>query len=239
MSSESETENFIKLSSEIHEGIYNYSKVKYLNSRTKVCIICPKHGEFWQAPSNHLQNKGCIHCGIVKSRKNRTSNTKKFIQKAESVHGDKYDYSKVEYKNARTKVKILCKKHGYFHQSPDNHVSKKSGCPICRSSKGEIKIRKILTDRNISFIEQYRFSDCRNKLPLPFDFYLPNFNTCIEYDGEQHFKNKKCFGGIKEFNNRIQNDKIKTEYCKENNIRLIRIKYDDDDLKEIIYSILT
>ena len=107
-----------------------------------------------------------------------------------------YDYCDVKYVNAISKVEIICDKHGTFNQTPNNHLSGK-GCPICRMSHGETQIRNYLSDRNIDFEIQFRFKDCRNKLPLPFDFYLPKHNLCIEYDGEQHFRENKIW---KKFN---------------------------------------
>jgi len=77
----------------------------------------------------------------------------------------------------------------------------------------------------ISSLKEYKFDNCKNKNPLPFDFYLPEHNICIEFDGEQHFKSISYFGGEKGFKNTQKNDLIKTSYCKENNIKLIRINY--------------
>jgi hypothetical protein len=139
-------------------------------------------------------------------------------------HLDMYDYSLVDYKRNKNKVSIICRKHGEFSQRPNDHL-KGSGCPICKSSKGEIKILNFLDDNKIKYITQYKFNDCRNKLPLPFDFYLPELNTCIEYDGILHFKSIDIFGGEEALRNVIINDSIKTQYCLDNNINLIRIAY--------------
>jgi len=111
-----------------------------------------------------------------------------------------------------------------FPQIPANHL-KGVGCPKCQNSKGENSIEKHLKENNIQFENQKTFSDCKHILLLPFDFYLPKHNICIEYDGEQHHKSIKHFGGDKKFQRTKYNDKIKTEYCKQNNIQLIRIPY--------------
>jgi len=124
------TDEFIEKASKVHGGRYDYSKVEYVNSNTKVCIKCPVHGEFWQLPSNHLQGMGCRKCGRESIRESTDVLTCRFIEKAIAVHGDKYDYSKVEYKNAYTDVCIICKKHGEFLQSPHNHL-RGHGCPFC------------------------------------------------------------------------------------------------------------
>lgn len=217
----SSTKSFIIKSKSIHGDKYDYSKVEYKNAHTKVCIICPKHGEFWQAPNSHLNGKGCFRCVDHKQTLNE------FIQKAKSIHGDRYDYSNVEYEHSQKYITIVCPIHGKFKQTPNSHLSNR-GCPKCNCSKGENEIREILKSCEISFIEQYRFNDCRNKRTLPFDFYLPELNLCIEYDGEQHFKPVEKFGGYKSFKTIIIHDKIKTNYCINNDINLIRIRYDDD-----------
>ena len=126
-------EQFILKAREVHGWKYDYSKVDYKDSHTKVCIICPIHGEFWQKPDNHLNGWGCKKCGRKICAKNTRKTTEEFIKRAKDVHGDKYDYSKVEYINSKTKVCIICnekdkngKEHGEFWQTPDNHY--KYGC---------------------------------------------------------------------------------------------------------------
>lgn len=108
---------------------YDYSNVSYINNQTKVCIICPIHGEFWQTPSNHLKNNGCPSCSYSKTKYNQ-KNTNIFINESRAIHGDKYDYSKVEYVNSYTKVCIKCSTHGFFWQKPKKHLEGQ-GCPIC------------------------------------------------------------------------------------------------------------
>lgn len=116
---------FIERARLIHGDKYDYSKVEYINSRSKVCIICPEHGEFWQKPSSHLQGKGCSKCCGTKKL-----TTEEFIERAKKIHGDKYDYSKVVYINNHTKVCIICPIHGEFWQTPKNHL-KSVGCYKC------------------------------------------------------------------------------------------------------------
>jgi hypothetical protein len=99
------------------------------------------------------------------------------------------------------------------------------GCPHCQESHGERCIRQWLEQKNMQYTCQKTFSDCRNQKPLPFDFYLPAYNACIEYDGEQHFRPVDFFGGAENFERRKHNDLIKTKYCEDNNIRLLRIPY--------------
>ena len=126
------TEEFIEKAKKVHGDKYDYSKVEYINSYTKICIICPKHGEFYQKPNNHLNGYGCKLCGQDNRKQKISLTTEEFIEKAKKVHGDKYDYSKVEYINNHTKVVIICPKHGPFYQEPGAHLNG-HGCIKCFS----------------------------------------------------------------------------------------------------------
>ena len=114
-------------------------------------------------------------------------------------------------------------------------------CGCGKISHGEYCIMSILKENNIRFTKQYKFNDCKNKLPLPFDFYLPDYNACIEYDGKQHFEPVSYFGGEDEFIRRKHNDKIKTKYCFQNNILLIRVPYtlSKEEIRSYILDILS
>ena len=164
----------------------------------------------------------------------RKLTTKKFITRAKKIHGNKYNYSKVKYINNREKVCIVCSKHGEFWQSPDKHTSG-SGCPVCSSSKGEWEISKWLLKNKIKVIPQFTLRGCKNVNPLPFDFYLPEYNILIEYDGEEHYKPIEFFGGEKNYKKRKNNDKIKTEFCTEFSYNLLRIPYwEKENINEIL-----
>ena len=128
------TEVFIKKAKKVHGDKYDYSKVNYVDARTKVCIICPKHGEFWQSPSNHLSGFGCEQCHREKSGLTQRLTNEEFIRKAREIHGDKYDYSKSVYKGYHNKVLITCPKHGDFWQLPSTHL-RCGGCPECSHKK--------------------------------------------------------------------------------------------------------
>lgn len=218
------TEKFIEDARKVHGDKYDYSLVDYKTARTPIKIICPKHGEFTQDPNNHLQGVDCPKC----EGRNRSSDD--FIKDAKEIHGDRYDYSLVEYKGAKTPIQIICPKHGVFIQTPNNHL-KGYGCQYCSESQGEKLISDILSKNSLNFDRQKRFLDCRDTqkgkrcLPLPFDFYLSKYNTCIEYDGIQHFKSLDFFGGDEGFSKRKHLDKIKNQYCKKKGIKLIRIPY--------------
>lgn len=123
-------DKFIEKAVKRHGDRYDYSKVEYVNSTTKVCIICPEHGEFWQEPAAHVRGQNCPVCANINRGRTRFSQ-EDFIKRAREIHGNKYDYSKVEYKNANTKVCIICSKHGEFWQTPLAHLYGKEGCPKC------------------------------------------------------------------------------------------------------------
>ena len=226
-------EEFIEKAREIHGDNYDYSLVKYKGNKLKVKIICLKHGIFEQTPNHHMRGIGCSKCTT-----SHKLNSEEFIKKAKKTHGNKYDYSKINYINSQTTVSILCRKHGTFKQTPNSHLAN-HGCPKCNESKGEKKIRTFLEKNNISYVKEKRFDNCKNKYLLPFDFYIFHKNLLIEYDGIQHFKPINYFGGEKAFKQLKENDKIKNKFAKENNINLIRIPYNklnciDKILKDIL-----
>ncbi len=141
------TEEFIKKAREVHGDKYDYSKVEYVNSTTKVCIICPKHGEFWQRPDLHLQKKGCTKCGRARIATSSSKSLEQFLQDAKKIHGTKYDYSKTVYVNWQTKVVIICPIHGEFSQSPSSHLHG-NGCPKCGKERTSLRLT------NESFIKK-------------------------------------------------------------------------------------
>lgn len=126
------TEEFIKRAKNIHGNKYDYSKVNYVRYNSKVCIICPEHGEFWMTPDGHT-NKTNPH-GCPKCNGGTRLGVNTFIEKAKEVHGDKYDYSKVVYKNTHLNVLITCPMHGDFEQTPHNHLKGK-GCKFCANNQ--------------------------------------------------------------------------------------------------------
>ena len=220
-------EEFIKKSNKKHNHKYDYSKVDLLNynMKDKICIICPEHGEFWQTASNHLQGQGCSKCKNNKLSFERRLTNEQFIEKARKVHGDKYDYSKVDYINNHTKVCIICPEHGEFWQTPNKHIDAKRGCHLCHIYALEKEIIDLLNDNKIIFDYQKRF-DWLGRQSL--DFYLPDYNIAIECQGEQHFKPIEYFGGEEIFLVQKERDIRKKRLCKENKIKLLyysNIKY--------------
>ena len=213
-------EIFIQKAILIHGDKYDYSKVNYVNNRTKVCIICPKHGEFWQTPADHLTGYGCQKCGGT----NKLT-TEQFIEKAKEVHGDKYDYSKVEYLNNRTKVCIICPKHGEFWQMPSKHLLGEC-CPKCKTSKLENDVMRMLDRHKIKYIHQANKKHFKWLENQKIDIFIPELSLAIECQGEQHFKNVEIWGGELGLRKRIMLDEIKKEKCLKNNIKLIYVGSD-------------
>ncbi|WPJ50447.1 hypothetical protein RCIP0023_00405 [Klebsiella phage RCIP0023] len=227
-------EQFINESIDKHGNLYDYSKVKYINKETKVCIICPIHGEFWQTPADHIRPYGCKDC----ARENSKIGYDEFVRRSNIKHNNKYDYSKVEYNRCDERVCIICPKHGEFWQFVTGHMHSGNGCINCAreemyQSKPVLKIKQYLLENNYNIVMEKSFSDCRNENTLPFDFYLEEYNLCIEYDGEQHYKSIEFFGGEEKLIKQQQNDSIKNQYCKDNNINLLRIRFDEDPILKI------
>lgn len=222
--------DLIKKSNIIHDNKYDYSLIKnYKNMHEKIYIKCNKHGIFETTFHNHVNKKrGCKECSVDKRRYNENI----FIKKSNIVHDNKYDYSLVKYKTSKEKVDIICNIHGIFKQSPNYHLLGQ-GCPKCKTSKGEKDIINYLKEKNIKYDYQKKFEDLRYKRNLIFDFYLPELNTCIEYDGEQHYNIIEKWGGKRGLSERKMKDKMKDNYCIKNNIKMIRIRYDEDIIKKL------
>lgn len=227
------TETFIERCQTLYGDKYDYSLVDYKDKNVKVKIICREHGEFEQTPGNHIVSNGCKPCSTQIKRKAHQFDKNRFIVNSQKVHGETYNYDKVDYINNSTKVLITCNKHGDFLQTPDKHWSGQ-GCLKCKSSKGENIIRTYLQNNSIKFIEQYTFPKQKYHTykyfyKCKYDFYLPDKNTVIEYQGEQHYKfSKHIHGTIDKFNHRIFLDNIKKNFCIDHDINFIEIKYNEN-----------
>ena len=127
-------EDFITTAKEKHSNKFDYSKVEYVNNHTKICIICPEHGEFWQTPKRHLNGDGCPKCGHEKKGKSRRLSQEEYIERCNKTHNHKFDYSKLIYNGKRNKVTIICPIHGEFEQCAANHMNGQ-GCPECGKEK--------------------------------------------------------------------------------------------------------
>lgn len=291
------TTEFIQRAKEIHGNKYDYSKSEYVNKNTKVCIICPKHGEFWQkaedhysghgcrkcyeewfianqtfpvevflekakerfgdkyvydlskyetlnstititcpehgtyeqVANTHLETEGCPRCGRLKANKTKSLTQEEFIYKCKDVHGDKYDYSKVEYVKGRDKITIICPEHGEFITTASGHLYMGYGCPKCilkSQTKLLEKLEKVFPEETFKW--EYR-NEWLGKQRI--DICLEKYCIGIEYDGKQHYVPIDYFGGEVAFREQVESDALKNQKCKENGFTLFRLKYDysDDD----------
>lgn len=213
------TIHFIEKSKKIHGEKYDYSKVDYINQNKKVIIIY-EGKEYLQTPKQHIQG--------YKPELINSLTKEEFIERSKLIHNNKYDYSLVEYVNVMSKIKLIYDGKIY-EQTANDHLSGYTPLELQPKSKGEEKIKLILNKNKINFIEQHTYDDCKYKYKLPFDFFLPEFNLLIEYDGIQHFYPIDYFGGKDGFEYRLLCDKIKDDYTQKNKISLFRISYLDYD----------
>ena len=220
----------------ILEVYSKYRGKKTVQKETYCKCQCNVDGHIWEGSWTNLSSgRGCPKCANANIRY-----TLKDIQGFVDKHNMDIKILSKEIRriNGRSKsfVKCKCRKDSYIWWTQFNNLTQLKGCPVCSGSNLEKITQEALQDKHIDFIKEYRFEECRNDLPLPFDFYLPSYNIVIELDGEQHFKPVR-FGGIshkeaiEQFKIRKLHDKIKNQFCKNNNIRLVRIPY--YNIKEI------
>lgn len=211
----------------------------YVNLRTKILHRCKRCGYKWEIrPDNILyDNQDCAKCaGQVKKTKEEFVAFIAYKNPSVELIGD--------YIDTATKTMFRCKKCGYEWMAKPNNIENGRACPHCKSSKGEEKIYRFLDKKKILYIREKIFDDCIYINKLPFDFYLPEYNCCIEFDGIQHYKPSR-FGGMEigkaneAYNLSVIKDGIKTKYCYDNGIRLLRIPYwDIENIEQIISSFL-
>lgn len=213
--------NFINKANELYEYKYNYDNINYINSKTKVNIVCPLHGEFNITPSKHLSGTECPVCTKERIQKKFALTKEQYINKANIIHNNIYDYSLItEYKNGKQYVNIICPKHGVFKTNADSHL-RGHGCPKCANeiNISENKLCKYLNSNiNVEIETQKKFDWLCGK---SLDIYIPSLKTAIEYQGRQHFMPVEKFGGEIEFEKTIKRDIEKYNQCKNNGVRLL------------------
>lgn len=208
---------------------------EYKGSHIKILTKCLTCGYEWMCqPSNIyalVKGTGCPKCGRQRDSINKATSQKKVIEKLKKIF-HQYDYSKVIYKNSDTKICVICPKHGEFKQTPNSHLNG-SGCPKCKRSKGELLIENILKSKKLTFISQYKVNNFK------IDFYIPNTNTFIEYNGAQHYIPVQYFGGEIKFKKQQERDSYIKKYCSENKINLIEIPYTktEEEIRNMLYEL--
>ena len=200
------------------------SKNDYVDTKCRIVVSCDK-GHRYPTRANTLRSgKRCKKCS---AKENGIKNRIPYEIMFESVKQEGYKLltSKEEYNGTHSYCLFQCDRKHEPYRSRMAEFLQGSRCPICNESKGERKIRKKLSECEVSFSQQHKFKDCRFKQVLAFDFYLPEHNLCIEYDGVQHYKIVDIFGGFDGFIETKIRDVVKNEYCKNNNLELLRIPY--------------
>jgi rubrerythrin len=224
----------------MHGDKYDYSNSVISTNRNPIEIKCKKCGYiFKQSLQSHALGAGCRLCGYEESKKKQRKPLEQFIKEAIEVHGNRYDYSSVIYTNKNAKILLKCKTCGsIFLQTACEHLQG-HGCRTCsKQSSGELLVANCLKKNNVEFIEQYAAPGCIYLNQLYFDFFLPDYNIAIEFNGIQHYQVVDYFGGEKEFLEQQKRDQAKKDYCLKENIFLIEIKYDqniEEALKDLAW----
>jgi len=235
------TEEWIKIAKNIHGNKFDYSKVEYVHNKIEICIICPIHGEFFTKPISHLETTyGCKKCWEDVKKKLFNLDRDKWIEMAKKRHGNKFDYSKVEYVNQHKHVCIICPIHGEFYQNPNNHLRGR-GCEKCKGEDNiyEQRLYNVLNNElpNIKWVRNFRDKSLFGNFEL--DFYNDEYKIAIEHQGSQHFFPVRHFGGVKKYNEVVQCDILKHSICQKNNITLLYFAYEKikipEDYIDIVY----
>lgn len=233
--------DFIIRSKLIHGDYYDYSLItddSFVNSKLDIEIICPIHGVFKQSRHDHLSGRGCYKCGKISMATKQALTREEVINRCNEIFNNKYDYSLFsEYHSNKDVIMVICPKHGSWPVTVKNHLYNYSGCPHCKRSLGEERISDFLQLHNIKFQEQYRLRNeylfCKNGTVIV-DFYIPKYNTIIEYNGVQHYEESPLFD-TRSLEEQIERDNAVRQYCKEHKIKLIEIPYTEyDDIDNIL-----
>ncbi|SJN09879.1 Phage protein [Leucobacter sp. 7(1)] len=239
------TEEWVALVDKVHGGRFDYSLVEYVNSATKVTIICPEHGQFTQIAKDHRRGIGCARCsGYI------PPTTAEWVDMTKGVHGERYDYSQTEYVNQNTQVTIVCRNHGPFSMSPRGHVEDGSGCPSCprNKSRGEELVAQALNQLGVAYVREWKHSTLggRGKGRMRFDFLLPAFNALVEFDGRQHREPVRWTKQVSVKQSKVMfirvqhNDRLKSRWAAEHGYELLRLsnlRTVDDEIKQFIQAL--
>lgn len=197
---------------------------KFINTQTEIMHHCLIHDIYWMLrPSHALNGVKCRECQKDILREERAKTKNDYVNDLKTLNPNIIVIG--DYINAHIPILHKCAVCGCEWYAKPNNILSYKGCPKCAESSGEKKVALWLKCHNIKYVSQKTFDNCKDIRPLPFDFYLPKHNTCIEYQGEQHYKPIRFFGGEDKFKIQQKHDRIKREYCKNNNIILLEIPY--------------
>lgn len=227
----------------LHENAYGYDKAVYLGSNEKIEIDCRTCGAtFWQTAGSHLSGCGCPHCHFANIGDSKRKTQDRLIEQFREKHGDTFTYDVSMYVNDRSKIKVTGNACGHVTwQTFRDHLFG-FGCPICSQeldeSLGATQIRSVLSDLDIAYATEHSFPGCKGERKLRFDFYLPEFNACIEYQGPQHYSAVPYWGGQKGLIKQQKRDQIKREFCTANKIGLLEVRFDCKDIAATVSQFL-
>jgi len=205
----------------------------YINAKTPIRIRHNVCGTVYSVrPDDFKRGKRCKPCSIIKRSKSRGKTTEEFKEQVYSLVSDEYEVLS-EYKNWKTKVKIYHSKCGITYDVQPNSFLQGRRCPNCKYSIGENLIKDYLETHNIEYERQVKYKGLVDKRHLSYDFYLKNYNLLIEYQGRQHYKSVKRYGGDKHLHVQQKHDEMKRNYAKENGIGLLEIKYTYNNSEKI------
>jgi len=233
LSNQKDWSTVLELFRSVHGNRFSYDNSMYKDVSHKIKVKCEKHGWFEQKPYQHYGGAGCSKCSNEEVHESQKIGFEEFVERSVAMHGNKYTYDTDGFKDIFTPISIQCAKHGEFIQAPRDHY-RGSGCTKCLSSRGEREIRLILERLNVKFEEQKTFADLKHKYKLRCDFYLPKLNAVIEYNGIQHYEPVSIFGGEQGLIDNQFRDKLKYEFLSSKGIRLIIIRFDDENVEDIL-----
>ena len=178
---------FEKKANIIHKNIYDYKKSIYENAKTKLIVICKIHGEFLISPNHHLSGKGCVKCGIIRSKNFKIKNYNEYYTKFIELYKEKNDYSLVEWKGSSSYIIVICKKHGNFNILPYEHIKGKD-CPKCVNQFSKVSM-DWLKYMEIKYLVKIQHANNLGEFIIPgtrykADGYAKNINTVFEFYGD-------------------------------------------------------
>lgn len=196
---------------------YTLLEINIVNHVTRIKVLCP-YGHVYEVKWQHFKNG-------VRCPKEKGGVKFNYEEVCKYVNEQGYTLLDSVYKGVYDKLNLICPKGHHCSISFHNFKNGQTRCRKCKESKGEKEVSRVLDELGMNYKTQYVFDKCEYKRSLPFDFYIPHYNVCIEYDGEQHYKKEGSFGNINSYKEISKRDEIKTNFCLNNEIELIRIPY--------------